>query len=79
MYWSFGAEEFVEEQQQSVPLSSESSSLDLALDVAEGQLLRFRIDPLIGRGKSRLRGSISGAFDLVSEDGARLPRRRLLV
>jgi hypothetical protein len=64
VFWAFGAEDFAEERQRSIGLSSQPASLDLTLDLAEAQLLRLRIDPLLAKGRMRLRGSISGAFEL---------------
>jgi hypothetical protein len=70
VFWSFGGEEFAEERQRPVALSSQPGSLDLTLDLAEAQLLRFRIDPLLAKGRMRLRGSISGAFELPEDPPA---------
>ena len=63
IYWSIGREEFGEERQRIMQISPELSTTDIAFDLAEGELLWLRIDPLSGPGKARLRGSISGAFD----------------
>ncbi len=64
VYWSFGSDDFAEERQHSIALGFEPNSLDLTLDLPAGELLHIRIDPLFGRGEGRLRGSISGAFEL---------------
>ena len=65
VYWRFDKGNFTEEQQCPISVGPQSVSTDLPFDIAAGQYLELRIDPLLGRGKLRLRGSVSGAFALV--------------
>ncbi len=63
VFWALGEESFTEERQRTAAISPETSTIDLSFDLEDGEILSLRVDPLTARGKVRLRGSISGAFE----------------
>jgi hypothetical protein len=71
IYWAFGDDPFSVENLRTVPADSSVVSVNLVLDVADGNLLRVRIDPITGIGASRLHGSLGGVFALVEQEPAR--------
>jgi GT2 family glycosyltransferase len=70
IYWALGEESFSIENVRTVTAESSVVSANLVLDVAEGELLRIRIDPTTGIGASRLHGSLGGLFTLVDKSAA---------
>jgi GT2 family glycosyltransferase len=71
IYWALGDEPFSIENLRTVPADSSVVSVNLVLDVAEGDLLRIRVDPITGIGACRLHGSLGGMFALVEQDAVR--------
>jgi GT2 family glycosyltransferase len=65
IYWALGEENFSIENLRTVSAESSVVSANLVLDVAEGELLRIRIDPITGIGAARLHGTLGGLFTLV--------------
>ncbi len=63
--WGVDEEGFGEDRMQSINVSPTVNTADLAFTVAEGSILRLRIDPSTEAVRTRLRGSIGGAFRLV--------------
>jgi GT2 family glycosyltransferase len=70
IYWTTGEEPFSTENMRTVSADSAVLSANLVLDVADGELLRIRIDPTTGIGSSRLHGSLGGVFTLVEKAAA---------
>jgi len=68
IYWAFGEDPFSVENLRTVSAESSVISVNLVLDVAEGGLLRLRIDPITGIGASRLHGSLGGVFTLAEQN-----------
>jgi hypothetical protein len=73
VFWVNDEEAFSDDQQRSIPVGPEANRTDLAFDLAEGQKLRLRIDPIRGIGRMRLYGTLSGNFDI---EGYRKPVTR---
>jgi len=67
IYWALNEENFSIENLRTVTAESSVVSANLVLDVAEGDLLRIRIDPITGIGAARLHGTLGGMFTLVEQ------------
>ncbi len=62
LFWAFRMDGFSLAQMDEIAVTGDVASLDRSFDVAEGESLYLRIDPLAGAGRMRLRGSITGSF-----------------
>ena len=65
IFWALGDAPFSLEHFRTVTAESSVVSANIVLDVPDGETLRVRIDPITGRGRSRLHGSIGGDFVLL--------------
>ncbi len=70
IYWAIGEEPFSIDNLRTISAESAVVSANLVMDVADGDLLRIRIDPITGIGSSRLHGSLGGVFTLVEAEAA---------
>jgi GT2 family glycosyltransferase len=73
IYWALNEESFSIENLRTVSADSSVVSANLVLDVAEGEVLRIRIDPITGIGASRLHGTLGGVFTLAEQAAALTP------
>ena len=64
VFWAPSADQFSLDRMTETTLSPAGAVIDRAFDLAEGERLCLRIDPLAGAGRMRLRGSLAGAFRL---------------
>ena len=65
IFWALGDAPFSLENLRTITAESAVVSANIVLDVPDGETLRVRIDPITGRGRSRLHGSIGGDFVLL--------------
>jgi len=65
--WMVDSSEGIHRAQHTFPVGQEARKTALPFDLATGQLLRLRIDPLSGGGRLKLRGAISGSFEVHQE------------
>ena len=67
VYWSTNGVEFSAERVHTIPSAGGLQTTNLAFAVAPEDVLHIRIDPTTGEGRSRLRGTLSGMFELDDE------------
>ena len=67
VFWAPSADAFTLDRMTETTLSPAGAVVERAFDLAEGERLCLRIDPLAGAGRMRLRGSLAGAFRLPGE------------
>ncbi len=68
VYWAIGDDGFSAEQVHTAQAGDGMQTANVQFDVPEGEQLLVRIDPTTGIGKSRLRGSLAGMFELLGDE-----------
>jgi GT2 family glycosyltransferase len=68
VHWAIGDDGFSAEQVHTAPAADGMQTANVSFDVPEGEQLLVRIDPTTGAGKSRLRGSLAGLFELLGDE-----------
>jgi hypothetical protein len=68
VYWAIGDDGFSAEQVHTTQPADGMQTANVLFDVPEGEQLLVRIDPTTGIGKSRLRGSLAGMFELLGDE-----------